>query len=298
MQKKMRHSKFKNTGILFELLTKQITADIIAGKERSEAKDLLFKYFQEGTELNKEWKLYNEILSENIKDENHAERYLSIILDTRKKLNTKLLVKEKFNLIKEIKEKYPIEDLLKSPVRNYRVIASIYKVFEDGISKDVRFDVKEVYQAKNCIVEHIVGLSKAKESEDELINHYKSQSEEIRLLSYKLLIEKMNEKYSSLDESQKIVLKEYICNVANTNSLGNFLKSKIIEIKDALSNLISKIRDKDAEVTKIKIREVINQLEKINPGKIIKDNQVMAVLLSYELLKECKRVLETKPTTS
>jgi hypothetical protein len=76
------------------------------------------------------------------------------------------------------------------------------------------------------------------------------------------------------------------------------LKSKIIEIKDSLSNLISKIRDKDAEVTKIKIREVINQLEKINPGKIIKDNQVMAVLLSYELLKECKRVLETKPTTS
>lgn len=292
----MRHSKFKNTGILFELLTKQVTADIIAGRNNSEARDLLFKYFKESTELGKEWQLYNNLLTEQIKDEPHAERYLSVILDTRRKLNNKHLAKEKYSLIKEIKDKYPIEDLLKAPVRNYRVIASIYKVFEDGVSRDVRFDVKEVYQAKNCIVEHIVGKPKSlvKESEDELLNQYKSLSEEIRLLSYKLLVEKMNEKYSSLDENQKLVLREYICNVANTNSLGEFIKVKMNEVKSELTDIIKKINDKDSEVTKIKIKEVINQLGKINPGKIIKDNYVMALLLSYELLKECRKQINTK----
>lgn len=289
----MRHSKFRNTGILFELLTKQVTADIIAGKDTSIAKDILYKYFQENTELGKEWQLYSTLLNETIKDEPHAERFFSVILESRKKLNNKHLSQLKYNLITEVKEAYPIEEMLKSPVRNYRVLASIYKAFEDISSSECKFDVKEVYQAKNCIIEHIVDKPKPIHSDEQLINYYKTQTEDIRLLTYKLLCEKFNEKYESvLDEEQKNVLREYICNVANTNNFDVFVKTKVTEIKRSLTEVITKIKDSD--VVKIKIREVINQLDKINPGKIVKDNHVMVLMLSYELLKECKK--ETKQT--
>lgn len=284
----MRHSKFRNTGILFELLTKQVTADIIAGKESSIAKDLLHKYFRENMELGREWQLYSTLLNEKIKDEPHAERFFNVILEARKKLDDKRLSRLKYDLIKEIKEAYPIEEMLKAPVRNYRVLASIFKTFEDVVSSDCKFDVKEVYQAKNCIVEHIVDKPKVMHSEDELINYYQTQTEDIRLLTYKLLCEKMNEKYASvLDDEQKSVLREYICNVANTNNFDVFVKSKVSEIKAYLTKIVGKIKDSD--VIKIKIREVVNQLDKINPSKVVRDNHVMVLMLSYELLKEVKK---------
>ena len=243
--------------------------------------------------MGREWQLYNTLLNERIKDESHAERYLSVILDARKKLNGRKLALLKYDLIKEVKEIYPIEEMLKAPVKNYRVLASIYKVFEDVASLERKFDVKEVYQAKNCIVEHIVDKRPITRSEDELINYYQNQTEDIRLLTYKLLCEKFNEKYSrTLDEDQKAVLREYICNVANTNNFDVFVKKKVSEIKKSLIKEINSIKDSD--VMQIKIREVVNQLDKINPGKVVRDNHVMVLMLSYELLKEVRKQLTGK----
>jgi hypothetical protein len=294
-QKRMRHSKFKNTGILFELLTRQVTADILAGKKESSAKDLLFKYFKENTELSEEWKLYSSLLSHKIKDESKADRFVDLILENRRKISNKRLAHEKYELIKEIKDAYPLDDLFTAPIRNYRMLASIYKVFEDGVSKEVRFNFNEVFQAKNCIVEHIVDKPKSipKETEDEqLIDCYRRQSSETRLLAYELLLEKLNTKYSTvLDDDQKAVLREYIYNIANTNSLGNFVKGKVSEVKTQLTEVVKKIDD---NVARIKVHEVVNQLDKVSPDKIVKDNQIMVLLLSYELLKECRKQLGKK----
>lgn len=287
-QKRRHHSKFRNTGILFELLVKQVTADIIAGKETSAAKDLLYKYFQENTDLGREWQLYNSLINEKIKDDLHAERFFSIVLEGRKKLNNKKLSQLKFDLIKEIKDSYPIEEMLKSPVKNYKLMASIYKVFEDVVISGCKFDVKEIYQAKNYIVEHIVDKPKAMHAEDDLINYYQTQTEDIRLITYKLLLEKLNEKYSStLDDEQKAVLREYICNVSNTNNFDTFVRKNINEIRQSLLTLTNKIKDSD--VIKIKINEVVNQLGKINPAKLVKDTDVFILLLGYDLIKEIKR---------
>jgi hypothetical protein len=294
MLKKLRHSKFKNTGILFELLTKQLTSDIVAGREDSKAKDLLFKYFKENTELSKEWRLYNFLLSEKIKDESHADRYLSVIVEQRKKLSNSRLTKEKYELIKEIKTTWPIGDLLKSNVKNYRTFASIFKLFEDSCSRDVKFDVNEICQARTCVIENIIGKPKKIDERQDVLAFYSKQNEDIRLLSYKLLIESMNRKYKDLDENQKTVLREYINNISNTNSLGAFITEQIDEVKAQLTKLSGKISDND--VIKIKINEVIKQLDKVRPqpSRPVKDNQVTVVLLSYELLKEIRSQVEGK----
>jgi hypothetical protein len=290
MSKKMRHSKFRNTGILFELLTRQITADIIAGNENSQAKNILFRYFKETTELGKEWRLYNFILTEKVRDPQYAERFLSVILEQRKKLSGSKLLKEKYQLIKEIKETYPIDEFLKSNIRNYKALASIFKLFEDAASKDLKFDVREVFQAKSYLVEHVSDKKKSPSEEEDLLKFYEQQNEEIRLLSYRLLVEGLNKKYKSLDDNQKSVLREYINNVSNTNSLGSFICEKISDVKAQLAELSTKI--KDSEVVKIKINEVIHQLDKVKPTKLVRDSTVMVVLLSYELLKECRKVLK------
>ena len=286
---KAKHSKFKNTGILFELLARQVTADILSGKDESVAKNLLFKYFTENKELGKEWQLYNFLLNEKTKDDFQSEKYINVILKQREKLDCKKLTEQKYNLIKEIKDSYPIEDLLKSSIKNYRIHASIYKLFENHVNSSIKFDVKELMQSRNTLTENLCGKQvSSKESEDETINFYKQQNEDIRLLSYKLLVDSLNEKYKDLDSNQKRLLKEYINNISNTNSLNEFIEIEIVNIKKTISELLPKISN---DVVKIKINEVTKQLDGINCKKSVKDNQITVLLLSHELIKEIKNQL-------
>ena len=150
---KAKHSKFKNTGILFELLTRQITADIIGGKDESAAKQILFKYFSENTELGKEYQLYNFLLNEKARDASHAERIISVVLESRSQLDDKRLAQQKYELIREIKEIYPIDGFLKANIKNYRIFASIYKIFENKTAS--KFDVQEVVQSRESIIESL-----------------------------------------------------------------------------------------------------------------------------------------------
>lgn len=286
---KAKHSKFRNTGLLFELLARQITADLLGGKDESSAQTLLIKYFSEGKELGKEWQLYNFLINETTKDDVEAERYLNIALKTRAKLDNNRLKREKFDLIKEIKESYPLDDLLKSNIKNYKVLASIYKLFEDHTNAESKFDIREILQSRNCICENLSGKRVGKvEESDDVIKYYRQQSEEIRLLSYKILMESMNTKYKDLDDNQKRILREYINNVANTNSLHTFVINEIVNIKQQLVELKEKITE---EVIRIKLNETIHQLEESKPTSSVKDNQIMVLLLSYELIKEIKSQL-------
>lgn len=287
---KSKHSKFKNTGILFELLTRQLTADILVGETDSKSKELLFKYFKESRELGKEWQLYNFLVNEQFLDDKKAERALGVVLKAREKLDNDVLNEEKYSLIKEIKEIYPIENFLKSSIKNYKVYASIYKVFESHVGK-VGFELSETIQAKDCLIENLVKIknNSTKTKEDTLIEEYKKQTEDVRLLAYKFLVENLNKKYKSLDIEQKNILKEYINNISNTNSLAAFIIQERDIVRNGLNSLLEKI---DSQVAKIKVSEVINQLNNINVSRGVKDSNVMVLLLSYELIKEIKNNLQ------
>lgn len=280
---KAKHSKFKNTGILFELLTRQITADIIGGKDESAAKQILFKYFSENTELGKEYQLYNFLLNEKARDASHAERIISVVLESRSQLDDKRLAQQKYELIREIKEIYPIDGFLKANIKNYRIFASIYKIFENKTAS--KFDVQEVVQSRESIIESLYNsVTKKSDNDEGLLEYYKQQSEDIRLLAYKLLLEGMNTKYKDFDDNQKNLIREYILNVSNTNSLSDYVCEEIEKIKKIISS--SKNKVKDNQVVSIKLSEISNVLDKVKPTTVVKDNHIMALLLSYELVKE------------
>ncbi len=280
---KSKHSKFKNTGILFELLTRQITADIIGGKDESAAKQILFKYFSENTELGKEYQLYNFLLNEKARDTAHADRMIGVVLESRAQLDDRKLAQQKYDLIREIKELYPIDSFLKANIKNYRILASIYKVFENKTAS--KFDVKEVVQSRESIIECLCSTNNKKsDTEENLLEYYKQQSEDIRLLAYKLLLEGLNTKYKDFDENQKKLIREYILNISNTNSLSKYVCEEIEKIKKIIDSSKSKIQDN--QVVAIKLSEIVNVLDRVKPTTVVKDNHIMALLLSYELVKE------------
>lgn len=283
MESKSKHSKFKNTGILFELLTRQVTSDILSGKDDSKAKDLLFKYFNESREIGREWQLYNFLVNEQLKNETTADRAINIAMRSREKINNKKLAEEKYSLIKEIKESYPIDKFLKSSIKNYKVHASIYKVFENHLNNN--FDAKEVIQARTCLVENLVNKKDVKNVNDQLMEIFKNQKEEIRLLSYKLLVEKVNKKYKDLNKNQKDILREYINSVSNTNSLPEFLTKEREFVVNELSTLAKEI---PAKITNIKLNEALHQINGLDFSKGVKDSHISILLLSHELIKEIR----------
>lgn len=289
--KKLKHSKFKNAGILFELLVRQVTADILNGSEDSKANAILRTYFSEATELGKENRLYRIILEEKVKDQTNADRLLESVLKTRKKLDEKAITRQKYELIKEIKAQYPIDDFLKGSISNYKLLASIYKIFEETVYM-VECDPREIFKARNCIVESMVASKTptrliSEEEKKNLITVYQQQNEDVRLLAYKLLVDSFNEKYKGLDGKQKVLIREYINNISNTNSLRQYINQEIPVVRQEIVTLKEKVSN---DIIRIKLDETVSQLDKISKGTLVKENQIMALMLSYELIKELKTI--------
>jgi hypothetical protein len=289
MHKKAKHSKFKNSGVLFELLTRQITSDILAGRDESFTKNLMFKYFNESKELGKEFQLYNFISSQSSKNPQTADRILDVVLQTRSKIDARELNKQKYNLVKEIKEQYNIDEFLKNKIPNYKLYASVYKLFENQNLNEVKFGVEELVEARECVIE---SLTKDKKSDSQPLDIYDSQPAEVRLLAYKFLIENFNKKYSNLLPDQKRLLKEYITNVSNTNKFTEFVNVEYKRVSEILKEYISSINNN--EVIKIKLNETITQLSGKNVVGLVKENQLTSLLTAYELVEELKKIQNEK----
>jgi hypothetical protein len=284
--RKLKHSKFKNTGILFELLVRQITADILNDNQDSFANRLMRKYFSEDSSLGQEQRLYQLLLEETCNDDISAERFLDVVVSSFNKLNTSELRSARYSLVKEMKENYPIDDFFRSKIRNYKTYASIYKLFESS-HPEVFCDPKELYESKNTIIENIVKTKSKQNIQEKEIESYEKQNEDLRLISYRLLVNSFNKKYSKLNEQQRLLLKNYINNISNTNSLREYINKEIPSVKSKIISLKEIVVDD--EVVKIKLEEVVSQLDKISEGRVVRDSQVTTLLMSYELIKELSK---------
>ena len=283
MSNKIKHSKIKNTAILFELLTRQITADVLNDKE-GEAVSMLKKYFSPKSQLGKEYELYKILNSEKYNSDSKANHLIEAVVKAYKGINKKQLKNEKYNLVKEIKNNYDVNDFFNARIPNYKVYASIYKLFESVYTQDP----KEETESRFTIIENITKKSTSvKKKDKKVLENYKKQEKDLRLLTYTVLVEKFNKKYKKLTESQRDLLRKYIYNISNTNSLKEFIEKESIQIKKQLQSFLPKIDDK---VTKIKLTEAINQIGNLLKGRIVEDNQVVALMRYYQLVRELKDV--------
>jgi len=288
MAQRVKHSKIKNTGILLELLSRQITVDVMNGDDKSKSVEMLKKFFNEKTELGRENQLYQVLLKENYNSSRKAEKLVDAVIRAREKLQNKKLRTEKYNLIKEIKKNYVVEDFFRARIPNYKVYASIYKKFLSETTPI--FNPKEEVESTFSIIEHITrNRVKLKSTETKTLSEFKNEDKDLRLLSYQLMVDTFNSKYKNLNSMQRNLLKEYINNISNTNSLREFINNEVIKIKQILNKILPKIND---DVTKIKLTEAIKQTDSLQKGKIVKDKQVVALMRYYELIKELHNVTD------
>ena len=284
--KKIKHSKFKNTGFIFELLVRQVTSEILSAN-KSVAERILKEFFNSKKELSKEIKLYQYLINEKYNSEAKAEKFIDTICEARKRLDESKITKEKYNLIKVIRENYNIDEFIKSPVSNYKTLASIYKIFEVATT-DGQFDPTDIVNSRFTITENIINSSienKDAKIKDAIIEEYKKLDEDLRIISFKLLVENFNNKYKNLTVEQKALLKEYINNVNNTAALNQYVAGEVVTLTNGLKEIGTKVKDK---VTRIKLAETISHIKRIKSVKKIKEEHLSALMMSYELLKELK----------
>ena len=279
---KFRHSKLRNAGLLFEFLLRQVTVDVLNKKKDSPAIKIIKKQFNEHTEIGKELALYNLIITKKFKSDKKADFFLSEVLRQREKLNNSVLRREKYNIIKSIKEHYDVNKLFSSSVPNYKVYASTYKLFE-GISE---LSADEKTESYFIILENVTTITTKK---TDTFMYEELKDKDLRILSYKGLLEKFNKKYSNLSDAQKNILKEYISNISNTNNFSSFVANQIPVLKAKLNKKVNKIKDK---VLKIKLKEAINCVDKfcLNESKQTDNNSVVQLLRYYELDKELNKI--------
>ena len=283
----INHSKYKNTGILFELLIRQITNDTLDSKD-SQATNILKKYFVK-TELGREYKLYETLLKKTSLTETKANIITNTLLDSSKSLNRGVIKRQKYNLIKEIQNHYDLNEFFNHKLPNYKVHAAFYTLLEIFNSTN-QIDPEQIINNKVTILEHLTAAQiKATKIKDEVMSEFEKSDKDVRFIAYKMLLENFNVKYDTLHTNQKTILKEYITSVDNTSRLKEFYTNKINEIKTELSDLNKRTKNK---VTKIKINEIISIITPPLKNAKITDNDLVDLLQYYDLINELETVNE------
>ena len=280
--KKLKHSKYKNTGILFEMLVRKLTSETLSS-DKSITIDIIKKYFGKNTELAKELQLYNALVKEQFKSEARAIDYVNNVKDAYKKLNQTTLRRQRYNLVKEISENFVFENMSKIHIANYKTLASIYMLFE----YDETASTKQLLECKNVILDHMMLTERKIEEKDPIIESFSKQEKAMRLLTYKLMIDKFNSKYSSLNESQKQLLNKYITNVNDTEALKEYIQKVIPSLKKTLAEHAKRITDK---VTQIKVQKLSEMLCNVENMKKIKESHVLSLLRYMDLVDELNEI--------
>lgn len=278
----IKHNKFRNTGILFELLVRKITADTMSNQD-SKAVSLIKKYFV-NTELAKENKLYQALTKSQNISEVQAESILSTILEINKTLDRNQLSKEKYNLIKEIKNNFDIDDFFKAKINNYKLLSSTYTLLEANLTPTRNLD--DILTSKMNILEHIAQTN-AISVPQPTVSEFETLDKGTRSLVYKIMLEKFNNKFNTLSDDQKEVLKEYINNITNTTNLKKYVDVKFTSLKESLLKFLPKIED---ATIKIKVNETINLINPILESKTLKDDNIIALLQYQELHSELTKI--------
>lgn len=279
---KIKHSKFKNTGLLYELLVNQIAADAIEDV-KSPAVRIFRKYFNHSSSLSKEYKLYEFVLKNRGTGREKAESILSSITQISSRLNQKNLKEEKYNLVSEIKKHYSIDEFFSRQVTEYKTLAGVYCLLEGQNNLDI-VNPSELVENKTTVLEYLTNTTPTKESvRQSLIEEYSNYDTDLKLLTYKVMLEKFNGKYKDLTLGQKEILREFISAGGSTVRLRDFINSKIAEIKVELTQQQKNTKD---PVLKIKLNEVIKNLKPINKGRSVKEDNLTLLMKYYELIKE------------
>ena len=281
---KIKHSKYRNTGLIFELLVKQIAADTL-NREQSPAVSILKEFYASKNSLAKEYKLYDLVTKSKGVSQKRAEAIVSTITEVSRKLNQDALKNQKYKLISEIKKHYDLDEFFSIQVRDYKALASMYCLLEAQNNEEL-VDPKYLVDNKVTLLEHLTDKSQnSNDVKDTLIEEYSQYDKDLKLLTFKILLEKFNNTYKDLLPEQKNILKEFITSVNSKKRLHNIVNEELKKINSEVNKLTSKVTD---EVVKIKLEEVARSIKAVKNTEKIDDTHLVNLMQFYDLVNELK----------
>ena len=279
---KIKHSKYRNTGLIFELLVKQIASDTLNNRD-SAAVSIIKNHFTGKTSLVREFKLYEFILKNRQVSQVKAETILSTITEISRKLDQSTLKKQKYNLISDIKETYNLEEFFAIQTPEYKALASLYCLLE-AQNNDALLDPQYLVNYKSTLLEHLTTQKQnADNVKDTLIEEYSKYDKDLKLLTFKILLEKFNDTYKDLLPEQKNILKEFITSVNSQTRLRKLVNEELMNILSLVNKLSSKVKNK---VVKIKLDEVTKAIKPLSNTEKITDNHLVNLMQYYDLANE------------
>ena len=272
----LKHSKFKNTAIIFDVLARQLVNEAMSGSS-NKALTIIKNHFRPDSVLSKELRLYRGLVSHNIGENVETIRvlnYINTIVNARKQLSETILKTSKFNLVKAIKTKYGaafLEEGFSTRLPKYKELASAYKLFEYTISDNP----SELLSCSQVISESLIGVI------EQSNNPWKDLSPGVRSVGFKNLLEGFNAKYSNFLPAQKLILQEYI---NNPMSFPEFFIAEIKSVSAELTTLSANV----TAVNRIKLTEMCNLLRDLSNAPKILDDHISVILKCHGLIDELK----------
>ena len=283
---KIKHSKYKNTGLIFELLVKQIAADTLS-KSESPAVRILKKYYTGNSALVKEFRLYEFILKNKNVSQTKADTIISSIIEVSRKLDRETLRRQKYDIIKEIKEAYDLDKFFSTSVRDYKPLAAVYCLMEAQNSPDLS-DPQVLIDNKTTILEHLTETVQSEQDvKDKLIEEYSKYDEDLRILTYKILLEKFNGEYGDLLPAQKNILKEFITSGSSQVGLRTIYNKEVETVREQISSFAENTTD---SVLKIKLNEILKVILPLDNKTKVDDSNIVEVLQYHELVSELAKL--------
>lgn len=284
---KIKHSKFKNIGLIYELLVKQITSDLMDRKD-SPAVNILRKYYtNSNSPIVQEYGLYKVIAEGVDLTTVKANNLINAVLQAAKTINVRKLSELRYQMVSEIKEHYDVDKFFSVPVKDYKTLAALYCLLETERSGEF-VDPKSIVYNKMTLLEHMIRrLQPQDQVVDNILEEYSNYDKDLRLLVFKVLLEKYNEKYGKLLGEQKAVLKRFM-SIGSEKELQEYVNEEFSKLLSEIQQCQDRV---PAGIEKIKLKEAMKMLQPVPATEKVGDDHIIKVLQFYDLLYELKKII-------
>jgi hypothetical protein len=273
------HNKKRNVGIIFEQLIQHISDAIIRENQDQAlpALNIIRKCFVPGSELYKEFRLFNALVKTKVSNSALAMRILSETKNASRSHNSSKLRKEKSALIREVN--YTLKDPAfysrhVNDYRNYATIQTLLNEWRKGDSGDLTRIIHYEEEAVNWLMK-----------ENRMPEQVKlTNSDDVNALTVRIMTEKFNKKYGAfLNIDQRELIKEYVFSL-ESNTTKQFISKLSIIKKQALNELAVLQLNPENEVLNEKIDDVIKKIHNLDLSKV--NDMTVGRFLMLSKLKE------------
>lgn len=247
----MSHKKKRNTGLAYEFLIRTISRSLVENDQTkaNAALRIIRRHFRPETGLYREFRLINSLIRTTVTSDGVANSIVQEAKLASQQYDPVKLDHEKSLLIRSINHTLKDPHFYDQHVDEYRMYATIQQLINEW--RNPNKDLERQAHFEDQLVEWLT--TEKKVASEQIIS---SESPGSNRLLMKIMMEKINEKYSSvLNERQKQLIRTYAW--STTNDDKNVINDKLLEVKESLIESIGSYID---DVTKKNDAYVVKQL--------------------------------------